>query len=147
MTTTIDHTRMHDWSADAFRSAFTGKTATTNRPTAALHPTMHPSVLERVQAGWDAAKDADTTLAAYVATVDQKKAAQRAVEEEQHARDRQRAEDQWLEPAKRAYLHHGGTEEGWQRDRDRIAEQARHQAAAAAIPVERVQSLVNVRSL
>jgi hypothetical protein len=144
---TIDHTRMHAWSADAFRTAFLGKTATLDRPTAARYPGMHPATLANAQAGWDAANETDGKVAAVAAESDRKRAERRRAEAAEAERLRQRAEDAWLAPARAEYLRRGGTEDGWSRDRAAIADQARKQAAVGAVPPDTVRSLVNAQTI
>lgn len=143
----IDVEKMHAWNQEAFRTAFLGKTADHPRPTAALYPGTHERVLGNAQAGWDEASAANDKLAAFNAESARKRAEQRQAEEAELAKRRQRAEDEWLAPAKRHYLMHGGTDEGWQRDRAAIADQARRQAAVSAVPPDAVRSLVNVGTI
>ena len=147
MATTIGHTKMNDWSPDGFRTAFLTKTADYPRPTAGLYPGMHATTLERAQAGWDAAKETDTKLAAHTAEGDRKRAEQRRAEEAAAEQRRQRVEDAWLAPAKAEYLRRGGTPEQWERDKAAIAADARRRAAARAVPADAVRSLVNANTL
>jgi len=108
---------------------FIGRTARTPRPSSATYKGSHDAMV-RDQAKWDVAQkwDADNQQrrAAHIAGVDGRREQRRQADQERRIADQ-------LAPAREAYLANGGTEAGWQSQKDGIVAEIAHRAAVAAV--------------